>query len=434
MTAPLDLAGIGVGPFNLSIAALLASHRQPGINSAFFDAKPQFDWHPGMLLPGVRLQTSFLKDLVTGVAPQSPYSFLQFLVSHGRFYQFLAAELPAISRAEYGQYLAWVAGQLDNLHFGQELAALDFDGRHFQLHFKAGGPPVAARNICLGTGKPPHIPPCCQPFLGDNCFHAIGIARRQLDVRGKRVVVLGGGQSGAEVFEALLDGHWGQAKALHWVSRRSNFAPLDETPFANEVFTPQYMAAFFDLPDATKARTLADQKLASDGISPDSLKALYQKLYEGKVLGQLPPLSLRPGRHLQAMHQGQGYRLVLENQLDGKTEELEADLVILATGFNQALPAYLAPLQHKLVLDAQGQLSLDRHFQARWTGPEANRIYAVNAGRFSHGIAEPQMSLMCWRSASIINHLAGQPLFATDQKLDLVNWRQDGPDPLALAV
>ena len=45
-TAPPDLAGLGIGPFNLSIAALLTE--QPQCNTSFFGAKETFNWHLGI--------------------------------------------------------------------------------------------------------------------------------------------------------------------------------------------------------------------------------------------------------------------------------------------------------------------------------------------------------------------------------------------------
>jgi len=54
---PLDLAGIGIGPFNLSLAAQLDS--VPELGARFFERRSRFDWHPGMMLPDVELQSSF---------------------------------------------------------------------------------------------------------------------------------------------------------------------------------------------------------------------------------------------------------------------------------------------------------------------------------------------------------------------------------------
>lgn len=71
---PLDIAGIGIGPSNLSLACLFES--VPEIRSRFFERRDSFDWHPGMMMPGVELQSSFLKDLVTPVLPTSRWSFV----------------------------------------------------------------------------------------------------------------------------------------------------------------------------------------------------------------------------------------------------------------------------------------------------------------------------------------------------------------------
>jgi len=83
-----DVLGIGSGPFNLSLNALL---QKTALKSLFIDKAAKMTWHSGMLLPGARMQTSFLKDLVTPVDPTSPYSFLAYLVQKKRLYRFLSA-------------------------------------------------------------------------------------------------------------------------------------------------------------------------------------------------------------------------------------------------------------------------------------------------------------------------------------------------------
>ncbi|WP_020407106.1 lysine N(6)-hydroxylase/L-ornithine N(5)-oxygenase family protein [Hahella ganghwensis] len=436
MTLPLDLAGLGAGPFNLSIAALIdgLNSRGEAIRSSFFERKPSFSWHPGMLLPDARVQTSYLKDLVTGVAPTNPHSFLNYLVSHKRFYQFLSAELSAVSRAEYANYLKWVSERLPMVQYNTRVQSVDFSEGHFLLHIEGESEPVAAKNICLGTGKSPYVPECARPHMGGNVFHAIGIAQRDFSVEGLRVAVVGGGQTGAEVFQSMMDSHWGAPASVHWVSRRQNFEPLDETPFTNEFFTPQYVDTFFKLPVNAKQNIVASQKLASDGISPDTLKALYQKLYERAITGQTDHLDLRPYRELTGMTYADGhYTLEMMNGLHQQLEKLQVDVVILCTGFESEVPAYLDNLRHRLSLDEDGRFNLTRNFEVVWDGPEANRIFAVNAGRHSHGIAEPQMSLMCWRSASIINTLLGEPVFDLEQSINLVNWGREAQPEVELA-
>ena len=429
----LDLAGLGIGPFNLSIAALLTEI--PECNAQFFDQKTGFNWHPGMLLPGVRLQTSYLKDLVTGVSPTNQYSFLNFLVKHHRFYQFLSAELSAISRKEYAAYLTWVSQQLPNLSFNQGIESVEFNDNQFLLTL-SNGEQQAAKNLCLGTGKQPYVPDCAKPHLSSQCFHAIGIALKDLDLTGKKVAIIGGGQTGAEILETILDRRWGEPTDVHWLSRRQNFEPLDETPFTNEYFTPQYVDTFYHQPDRVKDRVMHSQKLASDGISPDTLKSLYRKLYEYNIdSGVGFNLHMRPNREMFAMEkQGGSHRI---NALNGLTQQVEttfADVVILCTGFEFNLPSYLEPIKDKLNLDEKGRYRLQRDFHVEWDGPESNRIYAVNAGRHSHGIAEPQMSLMCWRSATIINDLLGTEAFDISQSMNMVEWATPHTASLELAM
>ena len=167
---PLDLAGIGIGPFNLSIAALLDGQRS--VNALFLDNKSTFSWHPGMQLPGSRLQTSCLKDLVTGVDPCNPHSFLNYLVQHGRFYDFLSANMPAISRAEYADYLGWVAARLGNLRFDSPVESVHFNGDHFELQVTGRQTPLQSRNLCIGTGITPQVPPACSKVFPQHRDHA----------------------------------------------------------------------------------------------------------------------------------------------------------------------------------------------------------------------------------------------------------------------
>ena len=64
-----DVIGVGLGPFNLGLAALLEP--QADVDAVFFDDKPEFAWHPGLMLPDAEIQVPFLADLVTLADPTS---------------------------------------------------------------------------------------------------------------------------------------------------------------------------------------------------------------------------------------------------------------------------------------------------------------------------------------------------------------------------
>ena len=56
-----DVVGIGIGPFNLGLAALSAPLAD--LDVVFLDAADEFRWHPGMMIEGATIQVPFLADL-----------------------------------------------------------------------------------------------------------------------------------------------------------------------------------------------------------------------------------------------------------------------------------------------------------------------------------------------------------------------------------
>lgn len=422
MPEQLQLAGLGAGPFNLSIAAL-ADTRLPGLAMRFFEQRANFSWHPGLMLPDTHLQTGFLKDLVTAVAPDSRHSFLNFLVSHRRFYRFLTANLDTISRAEFSAYLRWVQKNLPNVELGNAVREVQLDKQGFRLRTDKGE--YRAQHLCLGTGKAPWMPEFAQAFRGPRCLHAAEIASQKREFAGRRIAIVGGGQSGADIFLNALRGHWGQPQELLWISRRRNFEPLDETAFTNEYFTPEYTQGFHGLSGEVRSREVVAQKLSSDGITPAALQTLYRELYHRfDVLDETRWARLLPHRRaLDMRRQGLGYTLAAENGLTGEREDFYADVVIFATGFSNRLPRCMASLQDRLHYNEHGELALGPQFQVEWDGPEGHRLYAVNAGRYSHGIAEPQLSLAAWRSATILNHVSGQQIFELEDSEGPIAWQ-----------
>ena len=129
MSACKELLGIGLGPSNLSLAALLHPVEE---KIHFLEKKSEFQWHPEIMFGDSTMQTSYLKDLVTPVDPTNPYSFLNYLKESGLFYSFLNTQRNSITRLEYQQYGQWVSQSLGEfIDFETDVYAVDFDGRQF---------------------------------------------------------------------------------------------------------------------------------------------------------------------------------------------------------------------------------------------------------------------------------------------------------------
>ncbi len=419
----MDLAGIGIGPSNLSLASLLDG--VPNVRAHFYESRTSFDWHPGMMLPDVELQSSYLKDLVTPVMPTSPWSFISYLVAHKRLYAFLNAQYDAVPRREFAQYLAWVASQLKNLTFDATVREVTFDKDHFLVRFDNGA--VSSRNLVLGTGTTPSVPSWAMPFLGETCFHNSEARRRLPALNGARIAVIGGGQSGGEVVEALLNSK-PALKELNWFSRRHNFEPINDTAFSNQVFSPEYVYAYLNLNNDQKIEALKASILTSDGLSISTINAIYRRLYSLRYLeNRNIDAKLSPNRDvIQVELDKDGYRLIVRNRFDGGVEVAHADAIILATGYQFKLPDAFAGLQDRIQFDRNNRPALSDDYCLNWNGPKQNRIFAQNAGRYSHGIANSQLSLMAWRSAHIINSLLGHSHFDLEPHDSQVNWLSSG--------
>ena len=414
----VDVVGIGLGPTNLSLAALLDPCKK--ISKVFFERRRDFRWHEGLLLPDSVLQVSFLKDLVSLVDPTSQYSFLAFLKEKRRMYAFINASFPQVTRCEFEGYLRWVCDRLPHVQFESDVDAVKPDRAGFVVHHRRGE--QKARNLVLGIGQKPFVPAFALPHLGHTVIHASEYLFNDIKAAGKKVAVVGGGQTGAEVFLHLLS-NGVLPSEVFWISRRWNFHPLDETPFTNELFTPHYSDYFFHLPPRIRQEMFVAQHMASDGISPALLKTIYRKLYELRFLrSDACELHLRPGRELVSLSSTpHGNRLLLQHKQKDAFEGVEVDAVILCTGYERTFPSFLEPIRHLVALDGD-QFVVKEDFSIECDLADGHRIYIQNGARDRRGVADPNLSLMSWRSAKIVNSIAGEIIYDVDELSSFVDW------------
>lgn len=423
--SPLDCVGIGIGPSNLSVAALLS--RCPEVNALFFEQRPDLQWHQGLLVSGATLQTSFLKDLVTPVDPTHPCSFLNFLHEEGRLYQFINAAFPRVHRREFNEYLRWVSARLPTLRFGTKVLSVDWDGSLFHVALEHA-PTLPARQVVVGVGVVPIVPECCRAYLGGAVCHAADFLSVSSDLHGRRVAVIGGGQTGAEVMLHLLQAPAGPPAELVWVSRRSNFLPLDESAFVNEMFTPAYADHFFRLDRADRDRLLAEYRYASDGISAETIQQIYRAIYQHRFVDASDlVIRLLPGRELIDLELsvlGEA-RLTVSDRGGDQTQLIEVDAVVLGTGFAPQTERVFSERLRGCLRREGEALAMNPDFSAQWRSGEPSRLYLVNAGRSTRGIADPNLSLLAWRAAQVVNGIAGRTVYPDLQRHSFVEWATD---------
>lgn len=397
--AVLDLAGIGVGPFNLSLAAL--ADGVDGLSTAFFEREPEFRWHPGMMIDGTTLQVPFLADLVSLVDPAHPLSFLSYLRDRDRLFPFYFAEKFHIPRAEYDDYCRWAARRLP-CRFDSEVRSVRWSGADGAFALDVAGERVLARAVVLGVGTGPVVPEALRGLDGVTHSAEYLSARDRL-VDAADVTVVGSGQSGAEVFLDLLRRRRG---GLRWLTRTRAFAPMEYSKLGLEQFTPDYTRYFRGLAGPVRAALVPAQWQLHKAISADTIDEIHDELYRRTVGGGWPDVTLAPGVEVVAASAGpDGVELHLRHVDEGSTSSLRTTEVVCATGYAERdLSGLLADLP---VHDEDG-LVVDGDYKVSLRPGVTGDLYAQNAERHTHGVGAPDLGLAAWRAATILNSVCGR--------------------------
>jgi lysine N6-hydroxylase len=418
MTAPhFHTAGVGAGPANLSLAALFEAVAPDRI--VLFESEPGPAWHSGMLFPSVRMQTGWLKDLVSLVDPAHRMTFLSYLVRTRRVFTFLSAQYSEIPRLEYVRYLEWAARQLSDVHFGTRVHSISYEDG-FSL-YSDGRLLTTSDHLVLGLGSCPRMPPCLGGLDETRMAVADSLLARletlELDPS-EPVAVIGGGQTGAECAMELQRRGFSD---IRWFGRRPWFAPLDDSPSANEMYRPAYGAFLNRLPNEFKQDLVTEQVLTSDGISASTMRALFQGNYEELLRTGRAPITMLPGRRvIGGEPQETGVRLCCAGPRGEESHDVR--FVVVAAGRVPTPLPFDEQLQEMIDTDEHGDVMVEADYSVRWKGQDRHKIFAQNRARFIHGLPDANLSLLPTRSALIINSLFGREVFEVADDYGSTVW------------
>ncbi|KAL8372228.1 hypothetical protein RB595_001834 [Gaeumannomyces hyphopodioides] len=382
-----DLICVGFGPASLAVAvaihdALEAGQLATAPRVLFLEKQERFAWHAGMLLPGAKMQISFIKDMASLRDPRSNFTFLNYLHRHGRLVEFtnLSTFLPA--RNEYEDYLRWCAGHFDDVvSYGSEVvsvhpqeAAAAGPLKTFEVVSRDMATGAEARyrakNVILAIGGQPSIPrvlPAASPKVVHSSQYAHLVPRILTNTSAPyRVAVVGAGQSAAEIFSNIQTLY---PNSRTWMVMRSEFLkPSDDSPFVNSIFNPEFVDSLYPRSTTDRRHLISSAKATNYGVVRlELIEKLYELMYDQRrELGtderQWPHRILGGRRVLSCVPTKAGDRLRLrvkaappseleaeeasgelddvapassDANLDQEVEEFEADLVIAATGYKR---------------------------------------------------------------------------------------------------
>ncbi|MEM1506040.1 lysine N(6)-hydroxylase/L-ornithine N(5)-oxygenase family protein [Domibacillus sp. 8LH] len=416
----LDVIGVGIGPFNLGLAALL---EKTECRSLFFDQKSRFEWHPGMLLEGTTLQVPFMADVVTMADPTSPFSFLNYLHEQKRLYHFYFLEKFQIPRTEYNHYCQWVAERLPQLQFECKVENIEqTEEGYFRVTVISGiekqKQTYYAKHVVIGVGTRPYVPEKFQPALGDRIFHSSAYrSKRENVLRTKAVTVIGSGQSAAEIFYDLLARQPDHDYQLSWFTRSKGFYPMEYSKLGLEHFSPDYTRYFYHLPKEKKQSALNNQALLYKGISFNTIGDIYDLLYERTVGNGEPPVHLQALTELSSIEERDNrYCLSLYQHEQEEHKQMESDAVLLATGYHPYIPDCLKGIKHLVETDEIGQLVIEEDYKVKLNKESHNHVFIQNGELHTHGVGAPDLGLGACRNVTIINQLVGKEVYQTYEK------------------
>ncbi|MFH9586667.1 lysine N(6)-hydroxylase/L-ornithine N(5)-oxygenase family protein [Streptomyces luteogriseus] len=417
-----DLIGIGFGPSNVAMAIALREHnnrvgRHETVTAHFFEQQPRFGWHRGMLIDDATMQVSFLKDLVTLRNPASEYSFLCYLQSKGRLIDFINHKNLFPLRVEFHDYFEWAAAQVDDMvSYGHEVvgvAPVTRDGavEYLEVTVRSGGGLEVhrARNLVIGTGLRPLMPEGVE--RGERVWHNSELLTRVDELEGSspsRFVVVGAGQSAAENV-AYLHRRFPEAEVCA-VFSRYGYSPADDSSFANRIFDPQAVDEYFAAPEDVKRRLMDYHGNTNYSVVDiDLIDDLYRQSYREKVLGTERLRFLNVSRLTGVKETPSSVRATVTSLVTGEDTDLEADVVVLATGYSPVDPtSLLGEVADRCLRDDEGRVRVERDWSIATDPTLRCGVYLQGGTEHTHGITSSLLSNTAIRVGEILDSLLGR--------------------------
>ncbi|MET9851909.1 lysine N(6)-hydroxylase/L-ornithine N(5)-oxygenase family protein [Streptomyces sp. NPDC006450] len=426
--APLihDLIGIGFGPSNVAMAIALSEHnvrvgRQEAVTAHFFEQQPRFGWHRGMLIDDATMQVSFMKDLVTLRNPTSEYSFLCYLQEKGRLIDFVNHKNLFPLRVEFHDYLEWAAAKVDDMvSYGHQVVSVEPVLREGVVEYldvtaRSGDEVVVhrARNLVISTGLRPVMPEGVERT--EHVWHNTDLLTKVDALEGgepSRFVVVGAGQSAAENV-AYLHRRFPQAEVCA-VFSRYGYSPADDSSFANRIFDPQAVDEYFTAPEDVKQRLMGYHGNTNYSVVDiDLIDDLYRQSYQEKVLGTERLRFLNVSRLTGVEETADGVRATVTSLVTGEESVLDADVVVCATGYQQAdglgLLGEVADRCHR---DDHGRVRVERDYRVATDLDVSCGIYLQGGTEHTHGITSSLLSNTAVRVGEILDSILDRNLKA----------------------
>ncbi|KAF3938011.1 hypothetical protein ABW19_dt0208944 [Dactylella cylindrospora] len=423
-----DLICVGFGPASLAIAIALhemGPESRPKV--LFLERQQQFIWHSGMLLPGSKMQISFIKDLATLRDPRSEFTFLNYLKEKNRLLDFINLGTFLPLREEYNDYMQWCAAKFDDVvSYGETVTLVEPVSNNagkvdqFIVHSKAGGIEETrlAKHVVVAVGGRPLLPkplPEYHPRMVHSSQYSSRVPQTLSDANAPyRIGVIGAGQSAAETFTDVASKYPNATTTLF--IRGDALKPSDDSPFVNEIFNPSATDAFFHTPAQERHEQLVSNRATNYSVVRlELIERIYHDLY---VQRMRDPSGKSWKKNIQNHSEIIGFdgsdkhvQLRMKHHQNGSdvVEDHEFDLVIVATGYARDMHQdILAPTRGLLTDPTVERFPVGRDYRVQFADGKISSdagIYLQGCNETTHGLSDTLLSVLAVRAGEVVDSI-----------------------------
>jgi L-ornithine N5-oxygenase len=409
----VELLAIGAGPANLALAVAVEELAPAELaeSSLLVEKAESISWQRGMLLPEAQSQVSFLKDVVSLRNPCSRFSFVNYLHTNGRLSDYVNMGNFWPYRVEMSDYFQWVANSLATVRLECSRQCTRIEPRRGAdgaverwITHLADGTTIGSRYLVIGAGRDRYIPSVFDSLPARRLIHSTEYLERigtvPKDVP-HRVVVIGGAQSAAEMFDAVQRDLPGCHRTL--VMRSIGMKTYENSKFTNELYFPGFVDEFYSASAEAREQILREMHVTNySALAESTLESVYRQLYLDRMSGKGQLRVITMADVTAAREDSDEVVLTLVDRKTGGIEELRCDLLLLGTGFRREMPSLVRNLGDELGLD---RIEVNRSYRLLLDGPATAACYLQGVNEATHGIADSLLSILAPRAADIVHDI-----------------------------
>ncbi|EHL01090.1 putative L-ornithine 5-monooxygenase [Glarea lozoyensis 74030] len=331
---------------------------------------------------------------------------------------------------EYEDYLRWCAGHFEKegkVAYGMQVEDVEGGERDSKgkiLNWKVtalsqNGERIQrkARHVVIAVGGRPVIPQNLQGLKhvahSSQFASSIGQIQQREKGRNPRFVVLGSGQSAAEIYNDLSERF--PDSQVRLVIKGASLRPSDDSPFVNEIFDPDRVDGIYSQDPTVRAAALSLDRGTNYGVVRlELLEHLYEKLYLQRMKSsdqETWRCRILPNRMVVSAEPSTGSSVLLRFQCkDGGEEEMEADYVFAATGYRRNVHEDMLGSVRDLVVEEGGKMGVRRDYGVRFTEgsvDEGAGVWLQGCNEGTHGLSDTLLSILAVRGGELVDSIFG---------------------------